>query len=194
MNIFEELDSPRDIAAVVRANKRFRSLGARVLCRHLIWTDPLRFVNVLHHPSPSFSQQNHSLRSVICALTLGISSATSQLDHIEQLSCAKAIIHVSSEITFLQRPTRAHEARILDEIGISTTVDLLVSDGVTEAIYNRASTFTNLHDLTFSPIVLPDSFYQFIHRFPLLDKLVIEDCTAPLRPRFTSLHSRDLSI
>ena len=189
MNVFEELDSPHDIAAVVRTNKRFRSLGTRILYRHLIWTDPLRFVR--NHP---YLQQNYSLRSVVRALTLGISTATSQLDRIEQLSRARAIIHLSGEITSLQRPNRAHEARILDEIGIATTVDLLASDGVTETIYYHAATFTNLRDLIFSSMVLPDSFYEFVHRFPLLDKLAIENCTAPLRPHFTTLHPRDLPI
>lgn len=189
MTVFEELDSPRDLASVVRTNRRFKSLGVRVLYRHIIWSDPLKFIR-----NHAFLQENPALRSVTRALTLGISTATSQLDRIEQISRARAIIHLSGDITFIHRPNRAHEARILDEIGIASPVDLLASDHVTDTMYNHALTFSNLRELTFNSMVLPDTFYDFVHRFPALDKLVIENCTPPLRPHLTNLHPRDLPI
>ncbi|KAG6379477.1 hypothetical protein JVT61DRAFT_9962 [Boletus reticuloceps] len=189
MHVFEELDSPNDLAAVVRTNKRFKSLGIRVLYRHIIWSDPLRFIK--NHP---FLQGNNGLRSVVRSLTLGISTATSQIDRIEQISRARAIINLSGEITSLHRPNRTHEARVLDEIGIASPVDFLASGNVTDTMYNHALTFTNLRDLTFNSMVLPDSFYEFVHRFPALNKLAIENCTPPLRPQFTDLHPRDLPI
>lgn len=189
MTVFEELDSPRDLASIVRTNKRFKSLGVRVLYRHIIWSDPLKFIR-----NHAFLQENPTLRSVTRALTLGISTATSQLDRIEQISRARAIIHLSGDITFIPRPNRAHEARILDEIGIASPVDLLASDHVTDTMYNHALTFVNLRELTFNSMVLPDTFYELVHRFPVLDKLAIENCTAPLRPRLANLHPRDLPI
>lgn len=189
MSVFEELDSPKDLASVVCTNKRFRSLGIRVLYRHIIWSDPLKFIR--NHP---FLQHNAHLRSVTRALTLGISTATSHLDRVEQLSRARAIVHLSGEITFIHRPNRAHETRILDDIGIASPVDLLASDHVTDTMYNHALSFTNLRELTFNSMVLPDAFYDFVHHFPVLDRLAIENCTAPLRPHSTHLHPRDLPI
>ncbi|KAI9458055.1 hypothetical protein HD554DRAFT_2197771 [Boletus coccyginus] len=185
MHVFEELDAPSDLASVVRANRRFKALGIRVLYRHITWSDPLKFV--ANNP---FLAENPALRSVVRALTLGISTATSQLDRIEQISRAKAIIHLSGEIAPLHRPNRVHEARFLDDIGIASPA----SDSVTDAMYNHALTFSNLRDLTFNSMVLPDSFYAFVHRFPALDKLAIENCTPPLRPQSTDLHPRDLPI
>lgn len=189
MHVFEELDAPSDLASVVRANRRFKALGIRVLYRHITWSDPLKFVANI-----PFLAENPALRSVVRALTLGVSTATSQLDRIEQISRAKAIIHLSGEIAPLHRPNRVHEARFLDDIGIASPVDLLASDSVTDAMYNHALTFSNLRDLTFNSMVLPDSFYAFVHRFPALDKLAIENCTPPLRPQSTDLHPRDLPI
>ena len=189
MSVFEELDSPKDLASVVCTNKRFKSLGIRVLYRHIIWSDPLKFIK--SHP---FLQHNTHLRSVTRALTLGISTATSHLDRIEQLSRARAIVHLSGDITFIHRPNRAHEARILDETGIASPVDLLASDNVTDAMYTHALSFTNLRDLTFNSMVLPDTFYELVHRFPSLDRLVVENCTPPLRPHPTNLHPGDLPI
>ncbi|KAG9311942.1 hypothetical protein JVU11DRAFT_8203 [Chiua virens] len=189
MSIFEELDSPEDIAALVRTNKRFNSLAIKILYRDVVWSDPLKFAR-----SRPFLQQDPSLLSLTRSLTLGISTSIPQSDRLEQISRASGVIFLTGDIAPINRPTRGHEARILDEAGVANSVDLLADILVTDAMYDHALTMTNLRDLTFDNMVLPDSFYAFVHRFPQLDRLVIENCTPPFHPQSTSLHPRDLPI
>ncbi|KAF8836042.1 hypothetical protein BDN67DRAFT_974654, partial [Paxillus ammoniavirescens] len=189
MNVFEELGSPKDLAAVVRTNKRFQSLGQRVLYNHVIWTDVRKFVE--NYP---FLQANPTLHTVPRSLTLGISEVCPHNERIEQINRARGIIHPNGDIQNIPRSSRAHEARVLEEIGIISPIELLASEDLTQILYTQAAAFTNLRELNFMGMVLPNAFYSFVHSFPTLDKLTIEDCTPPIRPVPTLLHPKNLPI
>ncbi|KIJ63012.1 hypothetical protein HYDPIDRAFT_93231 [Hydnomerulius pinastri MD-312] len=189
MHVFEELDSPRDLAAVVRTNKRFQALGERVLYRNVIWTNPRTFVKNYH-----FLADNPALHTVPRSLTLGISQMYNHIDRIEQINRARGVIQPTGETTTIPRSSRSSDVRVLEEVGIVSPIEFLASEHLAEIIYNQSARFINLKELNFVGMVLPDTFYSFVHHFPALEKLRIEDCTPPIRPVPTSLHPKDLPI
>ncbi|KAF9237722.1 hypothetical protein BU15DRAFT_88582 [Melanogaster broomeanus] len=167
MNVFEELDSPSDLAAVVRTNKLFRSLGQRILYNHVIWTDPRKFVE--NYP---FLHATPALHAVPRTLTLGISQYHTHNERIEQINRARGIMQPNGDITHIPRSSRPHDARVLEEIGIISPIELLASENLTQVLYKQAVAFTNLRELNFKGM----------------------DCTAPMRPVPTLLHPRNLPI
>ncbi|KAH7886327.1 hypothetical protein F5I97DRAFT_1253571 [Phlebopus sp. FC_14] len=190
MNIFEILDSPSDLASVVRTSRRFQLLGERILYKCLIWTNPRSLVE-----NYAFLAANGHLYTSPRSLTLGISRTYHpNNDLIEQINRAKGVVHPDGIILPVLRSSHIHEVRVADDTGLYNDIEYLASERLADMMYNMATEFTNLRELSFVGMILPNTFYSFVHNFPSLDKLRIEDCTVPITPEPTNLHPCDLPI
>ncbi|KAH7925050.1 hypothetical protein BV22DRAFT_1012022 [Leucogyrophana mollusca] len=175
INVFEELKNPADLARISRTCRKFHRLSLRTLYKRIRWTDPRHLQNGL-----DFLRNQPALSTVPRSLTVAISREDPRLTDIEQLSRALAIVDHVGTIQSIPHTTQWFHSVVSE---LSTTIGrypiLLASLPLHAAMVDLMSTFTELRELTFSGMQLPDSWYNIIQGFNRLQTLRIEYCTVP---------------
>ena len=178
MSVFEFIKSPSDLAKVLRTSKRFRDLAIRILHRRLIWNDPRHFVRTLQ-----FWDIHPGMLSVPRSLTVGISKIQLPSAHVDRLDRAVAVVAIDGSLGHVPvggvapPPNMAVLNPPLDTMATRSKPAFVASQALYQAMTSRMVTFTQLRELIFKNVLLPDGIYNIIHGLPSLRTLHIEFCT-----------------
>jgi F-box-like len=178
MEVFESVNSPSDLAQVLRTCSRFRDLAIRILHRRLIWNDPRHFAQVLQ-----FWTNNPGMVTVPRSLTVGISQVPVPPLQVERLDRAVAVVDIGGALSQAPRNGIAPPANkpVLhapqDTMASRFKPFYLATQNLCQAMKSHMVTFTQLTDLSFGNALLPNDIYNIIHGLPSLRVLHIENCT-----------------
>lgn len=198
MSVFEFLNSPADLARVLRASKRFRDLANRILHRQLIWTDPRHFAQGLH-----LWANNPGMVTVPRTLIIGITEAQihfAQVDRQEHTVVVGMDGIPDGELSISTGPLMIFDRLELQETEPASIITSFVAcHELYQAMTTRIMTFSQLTKLTFRNAILPANIYEILHSIPSLRILHIEFCsfdTATIEGDWdhTTLPLRELSI
>jgi len=178
MTVFECVNSPSDLAKVLRTCRRFRDLSIRILHRRLIWNDPRHFARSLQ-----FWASNPGMFTVPRSLTVGISQVQVPPIHVDRLDRAVAVVGMNGMLWHVPvggivPPANMPVLNPPSETMATRTKPAFVADSILyQAMKAHIANFTQLVDLTFKKALLPDNIYDIIHGLPSLRVLHIEYCT-----------------
>ncbi|TCD71040.1 hypothetical protein EIP91_000539 [Steccherinum ochraceum] len=199
MDIFETMDVPQDLHAVVLSCKKFYVCGIRALLRNLIWSNPHDVATNL--PIWSNNNADHLLVADVRSLVLGVSGVPE--------SCGVTFIDEDGRKRRGPIPHALHPMMHLDDqddhvdpvVAQSTLMRTLryyqIADRhafAAQSLYTRMCqrmvTFVNLERLECRDLVFTDELFGVIHHLPALRQLHIELCLFPPRQ---AVQSRDHS-
>ncbi|KAF8878773.1 hypothetical protein BD779DRAFT_1474670 [Infundibulicybe gibba] len=170
--VFEAMERPTDLLAVINVCRAFRSLGIRSLYRNLQWLTPFDFTG-----NKSFwnSHGGGTMNEVPTSLTIGISYASA--NSFGRFDPTIAVVDADGSWCVPPAPRLAENM----EGHTHSPQVFFASLPLYSAISDLASSFVNLQELVFHQAFLPDTIYQTIRNFPKLESLSIQYCTMPSR-------------
>jgi len=174
IHIFECINSPTDLTSVIRTSKIFYSLGIRLLCRCITWTDPRHFAYNL-----PFWTAHASLVDVPRSLTIGISEMTRTFFGFDPASAVVAMDGTWEQPVLASlglppsEPARYQSSR--------KPPTFFASLPLYQAMNHHLSSFIKLENLAFRNTFLPENMYAIIHSLPQLRRLSLQFCTLPPR-------------
>lgn len=178
MSVFESINSPSDLAKVLRTCRRFRDLAIRILHQRLIWNDPRHFVRTLQ-----FWTNNPGMLAVPRSLTVGISKIQIPPTQVDRLDRVVAVVGINGVLGHVPVGGVIPPANMLvlnppmEAMATRTKPAFVAALDLYQAMTSCMVTFTQLTNLTFKNALLPDTIYNIIHGISTLRVLHIEFCT-----------------
>ncbi|THH21856.1 hypothetical protein EUX98_g8263 [Antrodiella citrinella] len=202
MDIFEAMDVPQDLHAVVLTCKKFYFCGIRALLRDLIWSNPKDVAANLPAWGNRYARNENAvveplLATDVRSLCLGVSCVpdTFQVTFVDESGQEHdGPLHVididqdhdappepAAHLT-LKRSLRYYQ---LAERTHFATISLY------SQMCQRIVSFTNIEKLECKNLVFTDELFGVIHSLPALRKLYVELCLFPPRQ---AIQARDHTL
>ena len=211
MDIFESMDVPQDLHAVILTCKKFYMCGVRALLRNLVWSTPKDVAaNLPAWRRNSYGQDTagHTVASDVRSLSLGVSWVPESFPVMfvdergherpgplpqnrfpinEDEDVPENINHPEPVManTILTRSIRYYQIADRQKFASSTLYEQMCS---------RIISFSNLEKLECKDMVFTDQLFSVIHSLPALRKLSIELCLFPSRQTMSNWDHSQLPI
>lgn len=202
MDIFESMDVPQDLHAVVLSCKKFYFCGIRALLRNLVWTSPKDVAANLPAWKTLTDERDgqgteRSLADDVRSLVLGVSTvplsfAVSFVDEngVEDKgpyacgSTGPMLGHLDfPDIVAQDQANTAANASLMRTLRYYQLAGRLAfaTSGLYTQMCQRITTFVNLEKLECRDLLFTDDLFAVIHALPGLRTLYVELCLFPSR-------------